>query len=70
MSNFDMAKSIRALREMNGYSRQRLAIKAGLSFETIQRVEQGKGTINVTTAVKLADALNVTLDELVGRVVR
>jgi transcriptional regulator with XRE-family HTH domain len=45
-----------------------LAEKTGLSFNTVTKIEQGIGdSPTLRTLLKLADALGVSLDVLVGR---
>jgi len=63
-----IGKQIKELRKNKGWSQQKLAEKAGLSFNTITRIEQGIGdSPTLKTLIKLADVLGVSLDELVGR---
>lgn len=42
---------------------KKIHLERGLSHRTIQEVEK-RDTCSVSTAIKLADALDVTLDEL------
>lgn len=50
-----------------GWSLRDLAAKAGVSSaSTINRVENGKGDIWLSAAVKIAAALEVSLDELLA----
>jgi transcriptional regulator with XRE-family HTH domain len=51
------------LRVAKGWSRERLAGEAGLSLATVERIEQGR-TPQVTTAVKIATALDVSIADL------
>jgi transcriptional regulator with XRE-family HTH domain len=63
-----LAKRIKELREKAGWSQQKLAEEAGLSYNTITKIEQGSAKQPVIqTMVKIADALGVGLDELMGR---
>ncbi len=63
-----LSKRIKELRKKAGWSQQKLAEKAGLSYNTITKIEQGAATKpTIQTIIKLADALRITLDELVGR---
>jgi len=49
-------------------TQQKLAEKTGLSFNTITKIEQGIGNSpTLTTLIKLTDALDISIDELVGR---
>jgi transcriptional regulator with XRE-family HTH domain len=59
---------IKSLRKKAGWSQQKLAEKAGLSFNVITKIEQGVAKRpTIQTMIKLADALEISLDELVGR---
>lgn len=62
-----IGESIRTVREERGYSRERLARRTGLHIQTITRWEQGLSCPNALPLIEVADALNVSLDELVGR---
>jgi DNA-binding XRE family transcriptional regulator len=55
------------LREARGWSREKLAAETGLSFATIQRLESGKYP-RVEHVMRVADALGVSIDELLGRI--
>ena len=61
-------KRLKELRKKAGWSQQKLAEKAGLSYNVITKVEQGAAkNPNIKTMIKLADAFEISLDELVGR---
>ncbi|MBE6618395.1 MAG: helix-turn-helix transcriptional regulator [Ruminococcaceae bacterium] len=62
-----IGESIRKVREERGYSRQRLARKLGLHLMTIVQWERDVSYPRMKPLIALADALNVSLDELVGR---
>ena len=63
-----IAKRLKELRKKTGWSQQKLAEKASLSYNTITKIEQGAATKpTIQTIIKLADAFGVSLDELVGR---
>lgn len=55
------------IRDARFLSQDQLAEKAGVSRATISGAENGTTIISIETAIKIADALNVTLDELFGR---
>lgn len=55
--------NLKQIRLEHGLSVPQLVKLSGLSRRTIQEVEK-RDTCSVTTAIKLADALGVTLDEL------
>jgi transcriptional regulator with XRE-family HTH domain len=57
---------IRALREAHGLTQEAFAERADLSYKHYQQVEAGrKFDIRLSTLIKMADALGVTLRELV-----
>ena len=59
---------LRQLRKKVGWSQQKLAEKAGLSYNVITKIEQGIAKRpTIQTMMKLADAFGISLDELVGR---
>jgi len=63
-----LAKKLKELRKQAGLSQQKLAEKAGLSYNAITKLEQGAAKQpTIQTVIKLADAFGVSLDELVGR---
>lgn len=55
--------NLKKIRLERGLSVPQLVELSGLSRRTIQEVEK-RDTCSVNTAIKLADALGVTLDEL------
>ena len=63
-----LAKRLKELRKKSGWSQQKLAEKAGLSYNTVTKIEQGAATMpTIQTMIKIADAFEISLDELVGR---
>jgi len=63
-----LAKRLKELRKKSGWSQQKLAEKAGLSYNTITKIEQGAATKPIIqTMIKIADAFKISLDELIGR---
>jgi len=63
-----LAKRLKELRKEHNWTQQKLAEKAGLSFNAITKIEQGAAEHpTLKTLLKLADAFAVTLDALVGR---
>ena len=62
-----MAQRLQALRRLAGLSQPQLAKAAGVSVGTLRCWEQARRTPLFDAAVKLADALGVSLDELAGR---
>lgn len=60
-----MGYRIKAVREKIGMSQTQLSKKSGISRATIWMLENGEDKITTTkTLSKLAEALNVTIDEL------
>ncbi|MFA5049351.1 MAG: helix-turn-helix transcriptional regulator [Patescibacteria group bacterium] len=63
-----VAKRLKELRKERNWTQQKLAEKAGLSFNAITKIEQGAAKHpTLRTLLKLADAFEVSLDVLVGR---
>ncbi len=63
-----IARKIKELRKKSGWSQQKLAEKAGVSYNTITKIEQCAATMpTIQTMIKIADAFDISLDELVGR---
>jgi len=63
-----LEQRIKQVRKKAGWSQQKLAEKAGLSLAVITKIEQGVAKRpSIQTMMKLADALGISLDELVGR---
>lgn len=63
-----LSKRLKEFRRKAGWSQQKLAERAGLSYNAVTKIEQGaakKPTIQ--TMIKIADAFGVSIDELVGR---
>jgi transcriptional regulator with XRE-family HTH domain len=62
-----MGGRLQRLRLARGLSQSQLARKAGVPAGTLKNWEHGRRTMLFDAAVKLADALDVSLDELAGR---
>jgi transcriptional regulator with XRE-family HTH domain len=63
-----LSKRLKELRKKKKWSQQKLAEKSGLSYNTITKIEQGVATMpTIQTMTKIADALEISLDELVER---
>lgn len=48
-------------------TQQELADLCGLSYNTLRRIKTSENSINIDTAIRIADVLKIPLDELVGR---
>ena len=63
-----IARRLKELRKKSRWSQQKLADKAGVSYNTITKIEQGAATMpTIQTMIKIADAFGISLDALVGR---
>lgn len=63
-----ISKRLKELRKKRNWTQQKLAEKAGVSFNAITKIEQGAAEYpTLRTLLKLADAFGISLDELVGR---
>ena len=60
-------KNLKKLRKKKEWSQEKLAREAGISYNTLIKIERG-GIKNprLETLIKLARALGVSLDKLVG----
>jgi transcriptional regulator with XRE-family HTH domain len=63
-----LAENIRKLRQKKKLAQEKLARLADISTATLVKIEAGvaKGP-TITTVMKIANALDVSIDELVGR---
>jgi transcriptional regulator with XRE-family HTH domain len=62
-----LSEQIKKFRKEKNMTQQELAEKSGLSFTALTKIEQGKAIKpRIQTIEKLADALNVSIDKLVG----
>lgn len=61
-------KSLAKIRKQKGWSQEKLAVESEISYNTIIKIERG-GIKNpkIGTVIKLANALGITIDKLVGR---
>lgn len=63
-----LAQNIRRLRLKKDLSQERLARLADISTATLVKIETGVAKEpTITTITKIANALDVSIDELVGR---
>lgn len=62
-----IGQSIKEIRSLHKLTQKQLANKIGVTHAAISYWENGVNIPNVKDCWLLADALNVTLDELVGR---
>jgi len=62
----DFAKNLRKFRKQKGYSQERLAQELYYGYTAIANYESGRNEPSIDDLVRLAEILDVTLDELVG----
>ncbi|MBO1019337.1 helix-turn-helix transcriptional regulator [Methylobacterium sp. SD274] len=62
----DGENRVRVWREHRGLSAKQLAEKAGIAKPFLSQIETGKREGTVDTLRKIADALSLTIDDLVG----
>jgi transcriptional regulator with XRE-family HTH domain len=61
-----LAKRVSAARQRAGLTQAELAEATGVTDETISRIERGRYEPAVSTLFRLAEALEVSLDDLAG----
>ncbi len=64
MDQLELGKKIQELRKLKGLTQEELADRTSLSTRTIQRIENGEVDARTYTLSRLAEALNVELDNL------
>jgi len=63
-----LAENIKRIRKRKGLTQEKLARLADISNNTLVKIEMGMAKEpTITTMTKIADALGVSIDELVGR---
>ena len=67
MDYTSLGKRIRTPRKLRGLTQEKLAEMAGISFAFVGHIERGTRIPSFETVVKLADALDCSIDEFVGR---
>jgi len=60
-------KNLKKLRNKKEWSQEKLAREAGISYQTLIKIEQGRiQNPKLETLIKLAKGLGVSIDKLVG----
>lgn len=68
MSNTILSQNIKKFRKKIGWSMDQLSKKADIPFSSLNNIEMGRTkSPSIETLVKLANAFNISLDQLVGR---
>jgi len=62
-----LAENVRSLRDLRKLTQADLGARAGIAAASISHFETGQRTPSLDSIVKLADALGVSIDVLVGR---
>lgn len=62
----DFAKNLKRFRKQKGYSRQRLAKALDYGYTAIANYESGRNEPSFDCLIKLAELLDITVDELLG----
>lgn len=60
-------ESLKAKRELFGYTQKQVAELIGITPRSYQRYESGEREPNITTLIQIADLFKISLDDLVGR---
>ncbi len=64
-------KNLAKIRKQKGWSQEKLAREADISYNTLIKIERaGIENPRIETVIKLADALNVKIDDLIGRKIK
>ena len=68
LSSKVLSTNIKKLREKAGMSQDQTARKAGIPYSTFLKIENGvTPNPSIQTVLNIAEALDISLDELVGR---
>lgn len=60
-------KNLSKIRKQKKWSQEKLAQEAGISYNTLIKIERnGIGNPKIETVIKLAKALGISIDALVG----
>lgn len=62
-----VGKSLKEIRNDRGLRQEDIALLLGIKRQTLSSYERGVTFPDIFTLVRIADILNISLDELVGR---
>lgn len=62
----EIGRRVRDARDKKGISQEKLAELVDLSLSSISRLETGRTMVSVEKLLRIADALNVGIDELLA----
>ena len=60
-------QKLRNLRKLKNFSQDKLGKRIGVTFQQVQKYESGVNRISTSTLYKIADALNVGVEELLPK---
>ncbi len=61
-------RNLKNFRKKRGLSQEQLSKNAEITYTTLTKIESGRNTNpTLKTIVKIADALEISLDKLIGR---
>ncbi|MGN1114294.1 MAG: helix-turn-helix domain-containing protein [Oscillospiraceae bacterium] len=63
----NIASNVKSIRKKRNLTQRELAKRASVSYTMMSYIEQGIKLPSLSLSVRLADALECSLDELVGR---
>lgn len=67
MEKSPIAKNIKRARKKLELTQEQLAVKAGIPYATLSKIESGQVTNpTVSTLKKIADALNISVDDILN----
>lgn len=67
MDKSPIAKNIKSARKKLELTQEQLAVKAGIPYATLSKIESGQVTNpTVSTLKKIADALNISVDDILN----
>jgi XRE family transcriptional regulator, regulator of sulfur utilization len=56
--------NIKRIRKTRGWTQEKMAVRAGLSYEYVNRLENGRVNVSVDTLEKIARCLKIQIVEL------
>ena len=59
---YDIIREIIDCRKLGGITQKELAERAGMQQSTISRIESGESNVRLSTLIRIAEALNTSLD--------
>jgi transcriptional regulator with XRE-family HTH domain len=68
LSSRTLSENLKKFRQQQGWSQDKMSRVANIPYSTYLKIESGVTTNpSLQTAINIADALEISLDELVGR---